>query len=174
MIGIAGLIAAGEPDGMIRAAAGWTELAAGADVSPILRNLMAYANQDPAGVRALADLALREGAVAALRQNAVYALRAIHTREALPALIALLDDHDDRVQPYALSGLCLFVRNAPAVTPQSVPSMSWMQSRQPAPFLTPDTQSYCLLGGKIDPADADRYVSFWKSWWSAAPLQLRN
>ena len=110
------MIAAGEPEGVIRAAAGWGDLAAGADVNPIVRNLMAYANEDPAGVRALSALALRDDARGALRQNAAYALRAIHTKETLPALIALLDDHDDRVQPYALSGLCLFVRNAPAVT----------------------------------------------------------
>jgi len=165
VFGIAGLIAAGDPDGVIRAAAEWSELAAAAEVPPIIISLMTYANTDPAGVQALAALALRDGAGAALRQNAVYALRAIHTKETLPALVALLDDHDDGVQSYALSGLCLFVRNAPAVTPQSVPSMSWLESRQPAPFLT-ETQPYCSLGGKIDPAKLDAYVSFWKSWWS--------
>ena len=68
-------------------------------------------------------------------------------RETLPALIALIDDKEERVRPYALSGLCLFVRNAPTVTPQSVPSMPWLQSRQPTPFLNPETQRYCLLGG---------------------------
>jgi hypothetical protein len=162
--GIAGLIAAGEPEGVIQAADQWNDLAAAADLSFIIVSLMSYANEDPAGTSAVASLALREGAAAGLRENAVYALRAIHTREALPALVALLDDPSERVQPYALSGLCLFVRNGPPVTPQSVPSLSWMQSRQPAPLLTHETERYCSLGGKI--ANPEAYASFWKSWWN--------
>jgi len=163
--GIAGLIAASEPEGVIQAAAQWNDLAAAAaDLSFITVSLISYANEDPVGTLAVAALALREGAPAGLRENAVYALRAIHTKEALPALVALLDDPSERVQPYALSGLCLFVRNAPPVTPQSVPSLAWLQSRQPAPLLTPETGRYCSLSGKI--ANPEAYVSFWKSWWN--------
>ncbi|HEY2019509.1 MAG TPA: HEAT repeat domain-containing protein [Bryobacteraceae bacterium] len=173
-IGIQGLISADDPEGVTRAAAEWTELSSAAAVFPISSSLMSYSNTDPGGVRALAALALREDPEPSLRQNAVYALRAIHTKEALPALIALLDDQSERVRPYALSGLCLFVRNGPAVTPQSVPSMSWLQSRQPAPFLTPEAERYCSLGGTIDSTKVDAYVSFWKSWWSEHRAEIES
>jgi hypothetical protein len=39
-----------------------------------------------------------------------------------------------------------------------------MQSRQPAPLLTHETERYCSLGGKI--ANPEAYASFWKSWWN--------
>ena len=173
-LGIQGLIAANDPEGVKRAAADWTELSAAADVSPISNSLMAYSNGDDAeAVRSLGALALRDPSEAGLRANAVYALRAIHSKETLPALVALLDDKDDRVRPYALSGLCLFVRNAPNVTPKSVPSMSWMQARPPTPLLNPETQRYCLLGPN-QAADLDAYVSFWKSWWSEHQTEIED
>jgi hypothetical protein len=128
---------------------------------------MGYSNDaDPDAIRALAALALRPNAEPALRQNASYALRAIHTKATLPALVALLDDKTERVQSYVLSGLCLFVRNAPSVTPQSVPSMSWLQIREPAPFLAPETERHCVLGGLVPNRDVDTHVLFWKSWWN--------
>jgi hypothetical protein len=166
-VGIRGLIAANDPEGVKRAAADWSELAASADVGPIASSLMGYSNdRDREAVRALGALALRDPAEPGLRESAVYALRAIHTKETLPALVALLDHKEERVRPYALSGLCLFVRNAPPVTSESIPSMSWLQSRQPVPFLNPETQRYCLLGGLPDrSAELDAYASFWKSWW---------
>jgi hypothetical protein len=85
----------------------------------------------------------------------------------VPFLVGLLGFQDERIRINALSGLCLFVRNAPTVTPQAVVSMSWMQSQQPAPMLNSETQSYCFMGGipgKV--GDLGAYVSFWTSWWA--------
>jgi hypothetical protein len=175
-IGIQGMITANDPDGNKRAAADWSELTTAADIQPLIASLMTYSNgADAEAVRALGALALRDPAEPGLRESAVYSLRALHTRETLSALVALLDRKEDRVRPYALSGLCLFVRNAPAVTPESVPSMSWLQSRPPTPLLNPETQRYCLLGGIPDgAADLDAYVSFWKSWWSEHQLEIEG
>ncbi len=173
-VGISGLVAANEPEGVKLAAANWGELAASTDVSPLIANLMAFSNStDPDAVRALADLAQRSGAEPALRENTAYALRAIHTKEALPAFVALLDQQNDRIRSYALSGLCLFVRNAPTITPESVPSMLWLQSRKPTPLLDEETQRYCLLGGiNNDSVKLDSYASFWKSWWQGHRTEL--
>lgn len=167
-LGIQGLIEANDPEGVTRAAANWDELVTSADVNPIIGILMGYSNGSDAGaVRALGSLATRENAEPGLQQNASYALRAIHTREAVPALVALLAVKDERVRINALSGICLFVRNAPTVTPQAVVSMSWMQSRQPAPLLNSETQSYCFMGGVPGrTGDLESYVSYWNSWWS--------
>jgi hypothetical protein len=61
-VGIAGLIAANDPEGVKRAAADWSELAASADVAPIINTLMSYSNGDGDDIRALGTLALRETA----------------------------------------------------------------------------------------------------------------
>src|SRR5205085_11483812 len=100
----------------------------------------------------LGALALRDPAEPGLRESVVYALRAIHTKDTLSTLVTLLDRNEDTVRSDALSGLCLFVRNSPTVTHESVRSMSWPQSRQPAPLLTPETQRYYLPGGARDGA----------------------
>jgi hypothetical protein len=163
--GITGLIAANDPEGVKSAAADWTDLIA---VWPYAAgSLMSYTNPDPAGVRALGSPALRE--------HASYALRAIHTKETLPALAALLDSKSSEIQSQAISGFCLFVRNAPAITPQSVPSMAWLQTRQPNPYLTPEVEHYCHPGGQVYASgDASAYVNFWKSWWTTHQSELEQ
>ncbi len=172
-IGIQGLISANDPEGVKRAATDWTELAKTPGTQRIVASVLSYSNaQDPSAVRALGALAMTGAAPLDLRQNASYALRAIHTRDALPSLISLLDSNEERVVSNALAGICLFVRNAPTVTPQSIPVMSWMTSQQPAPYLTPETQPYCSLGGKVP--DPERYASFWKSWWSAHQGEIES
>jgi hypothetical protein len=166
-LGIDGLIEANDPEGVKLAATHWDELSGSADIQAIIAALMGYSNdRDSEAVRALGSLALRESAEVQLRKNASYALRAIHTKDAVPALTALLDVNDERVRINALSGLCLFVRNAPTVTPQAVVSMSWMQSRKPAPLLNPETESHCFMGGTPgNTGDLAPYVDFWRAWW---------
>jgi hypothetical protein len=93
------------------------------------------------------NLARRGSAETQIRQNVSHALRAIHTKDAARALAVLLEVNNERVRIDALSGLCLFVRNAPTVTPQAVVSMSWMQSRKPAPLLIPEPQSHWFMAG---------------------------
>jgi hypothetical protein len=175
-VGIQGLVAANDPAGVKQALAEWSELSAAGDVNPIINSLMMYSNaSDSEAVRALGELAQRDHPQQGLRENAVYALRAIHSKDALPALAALLDQPSERVRPYAISGFCLFVRNAPVVTPQSIPSMSWLQTRPPTPLLNPETEHYCLLGGtRGTSGDLDEYASFWKSWWAAHRLEIEG
>jgi hypothetical protein len=175
-LGIQGLIEANDPEGITRAVANWDELVTSADVNPIVGSLMGYSNgSDGAAVHALGSLAMRENAELGLVQNVSYALRAIHTREAMPAHVALLDVIDERVRINALSGICLFVRNAPTVTPQAVISMSWMQSQQPAPLLNSETQSYCFMGGVPGhTGDLGSYVSYWSSWWAQHRLDIEG
>ena len=175
-LGIQGLIAENDPEGIMRAAANWAELVASADINPIIASLMGYSNpSDGAAVRALGSLALRDPAEASLRENASYSLRVIHTKEAVPSLIGLLGFNDERIRINALSGLCLFVRNAPTVTPQAVVSISWMQSRQPAPMLNEETQSHCFMGGTPGHVgDLESYVTFWNSWWAQHRIEIEE
>jgi len=174
-MGWAGLIAANEPDGVKLAAAGWNEIPHPDDLYPVIGSLMSYSNpNDRDAVVALGALALRDSSEPQLRDNTSYALRCIHTKEALPTLVALLDQKQARTVENALAGLCLFVRNAPTVTSASIPSMSWMQIQPPATYLTPETEPYCRLGGAIDSAKAARYINFWKSWWTAHGPEIQG
>ena len=83
----------------------------------------------------------------------------------MPALITLLDSGDPEVGGQALNGICLFVRNAPIVTPQSIPSGTWRQSREPAPFRTRETDTYCWMNPLPASWAPPEYKAFWKSWW---------
>jgi hypothetical protein len=49
--------------------------------------------------------------------------------------------------------------------------MSWLQTRQPAPFLNEETQRYCHLGGKLENPAA--HIDFWKSWWTSHQSELK-
>jgi hypothetical protein len=175
-LGVQGLIAENDPEGINRAAANWSDLVASADINPIIASLMGYSNpNDAVAVRALGTLALRDPAEVSLRENASYSLRVIHTKEAVPSLIGLLGFKDERIRINALSGLCLFVRNAPTVTPQAVVSMSWMQSRLPAPMLNEETQSHCFMGGTLGHVgDLESYVTFWNSWWAQHRTEIQE
>lgn len=174
--GLAGLIEANDPGGVKLAAERWDELAAANNMQRLAGVLMGYSNDaDPDAVRALASIALKCPPALYVRENASYALRAIHTKETIPALARLISDKDDLVRINALAGLCLFVRNAPVVTPQAVVSMAWMQSREPAPYLNADTRSHCLLGGlPRAAADTERYISFWEAWWTEHRADFDN
>jgi hypothetical protein len=165
--GIAGLISLNDPEGPKRAAADLKQLSETADVTAIVQALMGYDNASDAGaVRAIAGLAESDLEIPLLKETASYALRALHTREAVPAFIVLLDSKQSTVRANALAGICLFVRNAVTVSPDAVRTMAWMTAREPAPFRTAETDRYCWMGGPPEgAARATEHVAFWKTWW---------
>jgi hypothetical protein len=77
---------------------------------------------------------------AQLREACAEALAAIHTRQALPYLAALLDDADANVQSSGVRGLSAFTKSSP----------------------TPETFANRAVGWQ----DYLR-VPFWKTWWAA-------
>lgn len=167
-VGIAGLIAANDPAGPKQAAAEFRTLFHDAYVGPIAMSLMGYCNpEDGDAVLAVGRLATEnlDLNMPLLQKSAARALNAIHTKEAMPSLIALLDSDDTEVGGQAWNGICLFVRNAPIVTPQSIPSGSWRQSREPAPFRTSQTDAYCWMNPLPASGAPPEYIAFWKSWW---------
>lgn len=175
-IAISGLISINDPEGPKRAAAELKALSASAHVNPIVQSLSGYHNaNDPDAVRAIARLAETDLPIPLLKENASYALRVLHTKEAVPVLIALLDSDEAPVRANALAGICLFVRNAVTVTPDAVRTMSWMSSREPAPLRTAETDRFCWIGGT--PEEAARltdHVAFWKDWWQNHGATLIN
>jgi len=100
-----------------------------------------------------------------LERSAAQALRSIHTKEAMPYLMELLDSSDPGVPGEAMSGICLFVRNAPVLAQQSTSSLDWMQSREPAPFRTEQTDSHCFTSPVPSSWIHASHSTFWKRWW---------
>lgn len=175
--GIAGLIAANDPAGPKQAAAEFRTLFHDAYVGSITMNLIGYRNpEDGDAVLAVGRLATEnlDLDMPVVQKSAAHALNAIHTKEAMPTLITLLDSDDAEVGGQALNGICLFVRNAPIVTPQSIPSGSWRQSREPAPFRTKDTDAYCWMNPLPASWAPPEYKTFWKSWWRDHESEVRR
>jgi hypothetical protein len=96
-----------------------------------------------------------------LREASAYALRSIHTVDALPYLGALLNDPDVSLQSEAVGGFSAFTNGLPVQTTACVPSLSCLQRSPAALYRTPDTVSNFTMG-----PEAYRRASFWKGWWA--------
>ena len=167
-IGITGLIVANDPAGPKQAAEEFRLLFREAYVGGIAAKLVGYRNPaDPGAIAAIGRLATeyRDLDMPLLEWSAAEALNAIHTKDAMPWMIALLDSADERIGGLALNGICLFVRNSPIVTPESIPTQSWRQSREPTPFRTKETDAHCWSNPLPANAASNEYKKFWKLWW---------
>ncbi|MBS1859311.1 MAG: hypothetical protein JST11_28310 [Acidobacteria bacterium] len=167
-IGIAGLIAANDPAGPKQAAEEFRALFRDAYVAPIIRSLSVYRNPDDnEAVRSIGHLATAYSDLdmPELSRGAVEALIAIHTKQTLPALFALLDSPDAVVVGRALNGICLFVRNSPVVNAARVPMISIIQTKEPAPYRTPETDAYCNISPTTNDNNPPECRNFWKKWW---------
>ena len=105
-IGIAGLIAANDPAGPKQAAAEIQTLFHEAYLSPIATSLWRYHNlSDPAAIVAIGRLATEsiDLDMLELQRSAAPSLYNLHTSQALPALVALLNSSDPEVGGLALS-----------------------------------------------------------------------
>jgi hypothetical protein len=129
-----------------------------------------FRDLSPGAVTQLAALAANPG-FAELRPAAVRALAAIHTREALPALTALLQSGDPDERMSGVSGISSFANGCPAQTPDNVASLEYLQFKNPSPYRTPETIAHFAF--RRGPADQEaELVSFWSGWWAAHRSEL--
>ena len=171
-VGITGLLYANEPEGLKRFAAEWPRLEVTADSLNMVSALGKYVNpRDGAAIRDLGRLASQHSTFYLFDQTVAFVLRNVHTREALPGLAALLDSQMPVARSFAVTGMCLFVRNAATSAPVN-PSLTpdyWgvnAAMRPPTPFMSVDTERYCWTkDAPQDPRELDPYLSFWKGWW---------
>ena len=101
------------------------------------------------------------------RESATHALRAIHTKDALPYLAALLDDPDINLQAEAVGGFASFANGLSIQTTASVPSLAYLQFPERAPYKTEDTVAHFALG-----EGAIKHLWYWKNWWSQNRIAL--
>jgi hypothetical protein len=105
------------------------------------------------------------GAGILLREAAALALRAIHTKEALPYLAAFLDDPDAGVRAEGIGGMSAFANGLPVQTPANVVSMAYLKYPASAPFQTAETLANFAMGAESIGRNETGYLSFWKTWW---------
>jgi hypothetical protein len=99
------------------------------------------------------------------------ALRAVHSKDSLPFLVALLDSPNAQIRHEGLAGISMFVENLPIQKPDMVPNMTWLTAEGPAPYRTADTDKYSAKLGEPPNRQAE-YIAFWKSWWVKVGSQL--
>ncbi len=92
-----------------------------------------------------------------LKKALAEALRNIHTREALPGLVALLAEQDPGLQYIGVMGLSSFAMGCP-------PGLFCAPPQGGGPYTTPAVELHSPARDLFlqDPA---RYISFWQRWW---------
>jgi hypothetical protein len=126
----------------------------------------AFRSTAPESIKALGRMATAKEQPPELRVAAAQALSAIHTRETLPYLAALLDEPDPPLLSYAVVGLSFF---ANGVGTQTVTAgLDHLNKRQPSVYRTKETEQY--LG--FDAARQQEFVEFWRRWWSRNQMDL--
>ena len=138
----------------------------------IVNTIMDMRNQDPLVVKTLGRLATSTKPLPRLRWSAAYALRAIHTKDALPYLAKLLDSENPELQALAVSGISSFANNLPVVTAEKVRTMEWMKPQGPPRYPMDGVKEHEAHGQLADPVERAKYVNFWKGWWSAVEPQV--
>ena len=163
ILGLSGLIRSGNTSALNSAIEAAPELSSSSVERGILLLSIhdGFRASDANSVVILGQAAVNTSLSLDFRQSAAHALRGIHTKDALPYLASLLDDPDIDLQAEAVGGLASFANGLPIQTTAGVPSLSYLQLPDRAPYKTEDTVAHFALG------DASiRYLSYWKTWWS--------
>jgi len=169
-IGISGLLlsddGASRRDGVLALAADrgmrWS---GSAGANALANNLCTSRASDTESVIALGSTILKDSPDGVAR-CAAYALRSVHTREALPYLVALLDHPDFNIRYDAGMGLASFANNLPVHNPKANASMDWLTPLPgKAPYSTAETREHFPLIPAFKEQE-DKYLNFWKVWWT--------
>ena len=172
-IGLAGMLMGSQPGTIAQLTRLWPSLKVEPNRHYVLSALRdSFRDSTPGSVQQLAQLAGVSTTSAELRRAAVWALAAIHTKEALPFLASLLLSSDPDEQARGVVGLSSFANGCPSQTPDNVKSMEYLQFKNPSPYRNADTMANFAIGGiNIPPGDTHlaQLVSFWISWWKQHP-----
>ncbi len=136
--------------------------------SGLYRAVSTYRSPLPVGVHVLGRLATQSGPgpTAFLVGAAVEALVHIHTREALPYLMSLLDSAEALIRNRAVAGLSLFRLNIPAnLSDKELWGAVGAKLNPGLTTLTLKEREFIQLGGFANPAEEMAHISFYKSWW---------
>jgi hypothetical protein len=126
---------------------------------------------DPTAVASLGRIATTQSNPILVRTQAARALSTTHTAAAVPWLGALLSDTSAQLRVTAATGLSFFVGGVGVPTPETMPTLSHLNQRQPSAYRTADTDKHIGFGA----GDESKFVDYWISWWAQHPeLHAKN
>ena len=165
ILGLAGLIREGSADALSEAMQAPASLFAGCPLETgVLTGSIRddFRAVDKKSIAVLGQAAVESGG--AFREVAAFALRSIHTVDALPYLAALMDDADPKLRAEGIGGFSAFANGLPVQTPAGVPSLAHLQMPATAVYKTPETMANFAMGEAASRNEA-KLLAFWKGWW---------
>jgi len=168
-LGLAGLIQRGDVQGLQQFEAEHTSPPASPELARIVRDIdVTFRSPDPGAIQALGRLSASPSRIPGLQLAAARALAAIHTREAVPYLAALLDDPAPEVSKTAIIGMSFFANGVGIQTIHGARMIEHLNNRTQTPYTSEKTERY--LG--FEEKRRDEYLAFWKDWWSLHRLDF--
>jgi hypothetical protein len=142
LLGIAGLVEAGDIGGLLSAEKLSDTLTAEPPGAEIVSSAIQteFRNPDPVAIAILGRMATAAGAAAPIRNAAAQALEAIHSQEALPWLGLLLKDSSPRMQMHGARGFSFFANGVGIPTVQTMRTLDHLNKRQPSSYRTAETE----------------------------------
>ena len=173
-LGLAGQLRWGNSTALSAAAQAESSFAAfGLENGELLRSLQHWFRAaDPASVAILGRIVDDTSGNLPFRRAAAFALAAIHTKEALPYLAALVADDDPELRAEFVRGIGSFANGLPVQTMAGTPSLSYLQPQADSRFRTDDTIVNHPLNIEYIEENESKYLSFWKAWWATHRVEL--
>ena len=128
-----------------------------------LRNF--WRDATPEAVQQLVSIVNQAPPGSELREPAIRALAAMHSKEALPTLALLLQSSNTSEQMQGVFGLASFANGCPMQSNDNVVSMAYLTCGQASLLRTEDTLANFLLPVS-GAAGISSAVSFWQQWWN--------
>lgn len=168
-VGLAASIERKTPGAIQQLARLWPAISADPNKQYVVSALRdSWRDPTPDAVRQLVSLAAAEPVGSDLLTAAVWALAAIHTKETLPFLAALLHSASPDEQARSVYGLSAFANGCPMQTNGNIVSMAYLQCDQPSAYKT--TETVANFGFRTGTQDQQStLVSFWRNWWANHP-----
>lgn len=168
-VGFAGKLERNVPETVEQLSRSWPNI----KDNPLTRDIASalktsWRDSTPAGAQALVSLATLTSANDRVRQAAVWAIAAIHSKDTLPFLESLLSSSNSYEQAEGIYGLAAFANGCPMRTADNVVTMSYLKCDQPSSYKTPDTgNNFAFRPGT--PEQQTPLVAFWQKWWASHP-----
>jgi hypothetical protein len=170
-VGIAGMLQGGQAGAVSQLAQVWRSIGTDLYGSLVLSALRdRFRDATPSSVIPLSQLAdVSSASAPELREAAVWALSAIHSKESLPFLASLLRSADPSEQARGVFGLAAFANGCPIQTRDNVQSMEYLQFKNPSPYRTSGTVENFAFGNGVP---TPQLVAFWINWWTTNRASL--
>ncbi len=171
---LAGLLERNDPGALIQLATVNPSIEADPDYELVVITLRnSFRSADSTAVHSLGSTATAKWASIELKQAALRALSAIHSKDALPFLAQPLLGTDPDAQMSAVIGISSFANGCPPQTPENVSSMDYMQFRTPSPYRTQASIANFAFG-PVERIRQAELVRFWTDWWMQNRMSLTS